>query len=114
MATAMKKAARKVAKAKAAKVKVVANDSTRMDLDDLRKKYRKVQFVDGTLRFVTAPASHFHNKQVVDVTCKDNGKVRTLATSDLQHYKDGALSEEGARQRRLERIRARRRVAKTE
>jgi hypothetical protein len=115
MATATKNAARKAAKAlharKAVKAQTVANDSKRMDLTDLQKKYRKIEFVTGTLRFVTNPQSHFHNKQVVDVVCKDNGKTRTLATSDLQHYKAGALSEEGARQRRLERIRARRKAA---
>ncbi len=94
--------------------KVVQNTvatGKRMDLTDLQRKYKKINFVAGSLRFVNSPSSHFHNKQVVDVICKDNNKRRTLATSDLQHYKQGALSEEAARERRLERIRARRRAA---
>lgn len=86
----------------------------RMDLTDLQRKYKKIQFVVNSLRFVNDPKSHFHNKQVVDVVCKDNNKRRTLATSDLQHYKTGALSEEAARERRLERIRQRRRAANRE
>lgn len=108
MVTAMKNKAK-------VKSNVAATNTKRMDLVDLQRKYKKIRFVQNTLRMDLDPKSHTFNKQVVDVMCVDNkNKRRTLATSDLQHYKDGALTEEGARERRLERIRQRRRAANKE
>ena len=113
MVTAMKTKPKAKAKASAKPSQGTVVTGKRMDLVDLERKYKKIKFVKNSLRMDTNPKSHTFNKQVVDVVCVDNkNKRRTLATSDLQHYKEGALTEEGARQRRLERIRERRRLAK--